>query len=218
MNQILINDGFMRIAKGYSFEEISMEMCITWVLLLFYYFLKVSVNLAGVTSMDSVILQVTLVPIGQQLWQNVEWKTQFLLMLAVMRRTFTYSTATMGKNLGWGSTTSPQREILLGLMLDLWIGLLGRRNNQLVLVTKTALIHLVSNTTINGMMPSAVIVILTLARKVTLVLCGRLLFCKGDKCFYRSGLNTSWLSWNLVFYPVWYLRVTSAMFLESFKA
>lgn len=29
MNQILINDGFMRIAKGYSFEEISMERCIT---------------------------------------------------------------------------------------------------------------------------------------------------------------------------------------------
>lgn len=30
-------------------------------------FLKVSVNLAGVTSMGSVILQVILVPIGQQL-------------------------------------------------------------------------------------------------------------------------------------------------------
>jgi len=176
-------------------------MCITWVLLFFMIFLKVSVNLAGVISMGSVILQVILVPIGQQLWQNVEWKTQFLLMLAVMRRTFTYSTATMGKNLGWGSTTSPQREILLGLMLDLWIGLLGRRNNQIILVTKTALLHLVSNTTINGAIPSAVIVILTLARKVTLVLCGRLLFCKGDKCFSRSGLNTSRLSWNLVFYP-----------------
>ena len=128
---------------------------------------QISVIPDGATSMGSVISRVKPAQTGPQHWQNVDKKTQSLLMSTTMKKMFTYNIAIMETNPGWAWMTNQQRETSLGQIVDMGTLQPGPRISQIILKKKIVYTHLVWNTTMNGMTYSAVIVISLLVRKVS---------------------------------------------------
>ena len=120
----------------------------------------------GATLMGSVISRVKPAQTGPQHWQNVDKKTQSLLMSTTMKKMFTYNIATTETNPGWVWMTNQQRVTLLGRIVDMGTLQPGPRISQIISKKKIVYTHWVLNTTMNGMTCSAVIVISILVRKV----------------------------------------------------
>lgn len=104
---------------------------------------QISVTLAGVITMGSVISRVTPVQTGPVHQPNVAKQGQSLLMSTTMKKMFIYSIVIMEESRGLVSMTFCQKAPSLGQIEELGTLQLGPRVNRTTIANKTAYTHLV---------------------------------------------------------------------------